>query len=84
MSSVTIRKIAPEVHRALKARAASAGRSTEAEIRLILEHAVKPPERVLLGDAMAAIGRKAKLTDAEVEAILACRDRSVGTPVKFE
>ena len=50
---------ADEVHRALRVRAARHGRSAEAEIRDILERAVKPAKRVRLGDALAALGRKA-------------------------
>jgi len=42
-------------HRALKLRAAQHGRSTEAEIRFILEAAVAP--KVSVGSALAAIGR---------------------------
>jgi len=38
-----------EVHRAPRVRAAHHGRSTEAEIREILEAAARPPERVKLG-----------------------------------
>jgi antitoxin FitA len=55
MSSVTVRNLPDATHRALKLRAAQHGRSTEAEIRLILEGAVAP--KVGLGTALAAIGR---------------------------
>ncbi len=55
MSSVTVRRIPEETHRALKLRAAQHGRSTEAEIRSILEIAVRP--RLGIGSALAAIGR---------------------------
>ena len=40
MAAVTIRNLTDETHRALKQRAAHHGRSTEAEIRAILEDAV--------------------------------------------
>ena len=40
MSVVTVRNLPEETHRALKLRAAQHGRSTEAEIREILEGAV--------------------------------------------
>jgi antitoxin FitA len=59
MPAVTIRNISDETHRALRARAAYHGRSTEAEIRDILEAAVRPSERVKLGSLLAAIGRDA-------------------------
>lgn len=55
MSSVTVRNLPEETHRALKLRAAQHGRSTEAEIRNILESAVRP--NVGIGSALAAIGR---------------------------
>ncbi|XAH21295.1 plasmid stability protein [Xylophilus sp. GW821-FHT01B05] len=55
MSSVTIRNLPDATHRALKLRAAQQGRSTEAEIRFILENAVAP--KLALGSALAAIGR---------------------------
>ena len=54
MSSVTVRNLPEATHRALKLRAAQHGRSTEAEIRFILERAVAP--KVGMGSALAAIG----------------------------
>lgn len=44
MAAITIRNLPDEVHRALKARAQRHGRSTEAEVRDILEKAVAPFE----------------------------------------
>ncbi len=41
MPAVTVRNIPDATHRALRLRAAQAGRSTEAEIRYILEEAVQ-------------------------------------------
>ena len=55
MAAVTIRSLPDETHRALKLRAAQQGRSTEAEIRAILEEAVRP--KVRLGSALRAAGR---------------------------
>jgi plasmid stability protein len=55
MSSLTVRNLPDATHRALKLRAAQHGRSTEAEIRYILESAVAP--KVGIGSALAAIGR---------------------------
>lgn len=55
MSSVTIRNLSDATHRALKQRAAQHGRSTEAEIRHILDSAVRP--KLALGSALAAIGQ---------------------------
>ena len=58
MASVTIRNIPDHTRRALKQRAARNGRSTEAEIRDILEGSVQP--KVGLGTALAAIGRSSR------------------------
>lgn len=55
MPALTVRNLPEATHRALKLRAAEHGRSTEAEVRDILEAAVRP--RVGLGTALAAIGR---------------------------
>ena len=61
MSAITVRNLSEETHRALKVRAAKHGRSTEAEIRDILDTAVKPRDRIKLGSLFADIGREAKL-----------------------
>jgi len=46
MPARTIRNISPETHRELKLRGARNGRSTEAEVRLILDQIVmRPPSR---------------------------------------
>lgn len=84
MASVTVRNLPDEVHRALRVRAASHGRSTEAEIREILEAATRPAERVKLGSLLAAIGREAELTDEDVEHINQLRDRTPAEPMRFE
>jgi plasmid stability protein len=59
MSSITVRNIPEETHRALRVRAALAGRSTEAEVRAILESAARPDDRVKLGSLLAEIGQQA-------------------------
>ena len=58
MSAVTVRNLPEETHRALKLLAAQHGRSTEAEIREILEEAVRPKMRVKIGSELAAFGRR--------------------------
>ncbi len=58
MAAVTIRKLSDEAHRALKLRAKRHARSTEAEMRAILEGAVLPKQRLLIGSELAAFGRK--------------------------
>ena len=57
MPAVTIRNLSPETHRALKRRARLHGSSTEGEIRLILEEAVRP--RVKVGSELVKFGKKA-------------------------
>ena len=42
MAQLTVRNVDPEIAAALKARAARAGRSAEAEHRLILQEALRP------------------------------------------
>jgi plasmid stability protein len=49
MAAVTVRNLSDETHKALKKRAAAHGRSTEAEIRSILEEAVSPLNGMKLG-----------------------------------
>ena len=58
MPAVTVRNLPEEVHRALKLRAAQNARSTEAEIRRILEDAVSANTAVGLGSQLAALGRR--------------------------
>ena len=60
------------------------GRSAEAEIRDILERAVKPAKRVGLGDALAALGSRVGLTDGDIAAIDQTRENSPAKPMKFE
>ncbi|MCE7902110.1 MAG: Arc family DNA-binding protein [Gammaproteobacteria bacterium PRO9] len=83
MATLTVRNLPDEVHRALRVRAARHGRSTEAEVRALLEEAVKPQERLKLGSLLADVGRKVKLTDEEL-ALLNQRDHSSPRSVDFE
>lgn len=84
MPAVTIRNLSDEAHRALKVRAAHHGRSTEAEMRDILEAAVRPAERLRLGSALSALSRKAGLINADFEALEQTRDKTPATPMSFE
>jgi len=77
MPSVTIRKLPEETHRALKARAAVHGCSTESEIRSILESAVRP--KVGLGTRLSQIGRELGGVELEIR-----RDRSPVAVAEFE
>jgi plasmid stability protein len=84
MATVTVRNLPDEVHRALRVRAAMHGRSTEAEIRDILETTVRPSERLRLGTALAELGRRAGLTNEDFAVFEQVRDKTPAEPVKFE
>lgn len=58
MPAIVVRNIPAATHRALRARAAEHGRSTEAEARAIIDEAVRPSERLKLGSALAAFARR--------------------------
>jgi transposase-like protein len=60
-------------------RAAMAGRSTEAEVRAILESIARPEGRIKLGSLLAEIGQQAGGFDFESE-----RDKSSTEPMSFE
>jgi plasmid stability protein len=84
VASVTIRNVPDDVHRALRVRAAQHGRSTEAEIRDILEKAAKPEGRVKLGSLLAKIGRDAGLSAEDAEGFDQVRDKTPAEPMTFE
>jgi plasmid stability protein len=85
MATLTIRNLPDEVHRALRVRAAQHGRSTEAEVRDILEQAAKPEGRLRLGSMLASIAREAGgLSDAEAEHFNQLRDQTPAEPMRFE
>ncbi len=84
MPAVTIRNLSDETHRALKIRAAQQNRSTEAEIRSILEAAVRPDGRLRLGTALAEMSRKIGLSNADVDAVEQTRDNKPAEPLRFE
>ena len=82
MAILTIRNVPAEVHRALRVRAAAHGRSTEAEIRDILENSVMPEQRLRMGDALAVIGQRAGLKDQDF--VVFERDSTPAEPMGFE
>lgn len=85
MAVITVRNLPDAVHRALRVRAAHHGRSTEAEIRDILETVALPPERVKLGSLLTSIAREAGgMTDAEAEHFNQLRDKTPAEPMRFE
>lgn len=80
MPVLTVRNVPDETHRALKLRAARHGRSTEAEVRAILEEAVRGAgDRVRLGSELAAFGRR--MGGLELESL---RDPGATEPASFK
>ena len=79
MPAVTVRNLPAAVHRALKLRAAHNARSTEAEIRHILQESVSPKPRLKIGSELAAFGRRYGGIELNYK-----RDRRPIEPAKFE
>ena len=79
MAAVTVRRLSPETHRALKARARGHGRSTEAEIRAILDAAVNAEGKGGIGTALKALGRRFRGLELETG-----RERTPARPMRFE
>lgn len=84
MAILTVRNVPDEVHRALRLRAAVHGHSTEAEVREILESAVKSEKRVRMGDALAELGRRVGLTNDDFAVLDQVRDKVPAEPMRFE
>ena len=84
MAILTVRNVPDEVHRALRLRAAVHGRSTEAEVREILQSAVKSEKRVRMGDALAELGRCVGLTNDDFAVLDQVRDKVPAEPMRFE
>ena len=84
MAAVTIRNLSDEAHRALKVRAAQHNRSAEAEMRAILEAAVRPAGRLRLGTALAEMSGTIGLVNEDVDALAHVRDASAAAPMRFE
>lgn len=84
MANLTIRNLPDEVHRALRMRAKHHGRSTEAEIRAILERATQPSQRIKLGSLLNSIAQEAGgLNDTEVETFNQLRHKAPSKPIVF-
>jgi plasmid stability protein len=65
-------------------RAVHHGRSTEAEIRNILETAARPPDRLRIGTALAELSQRVGLTDEDWSAIQQRRDCTPVKPMSFD
>ncbi len=67
MPSLTIRNLPEETHRALRVRATRHGRSTEAEVRAILEETVRPASRLKIGSEIRRIaGEMGKMDGLDI------------------
>jgi antitoxin FitA len=85
MANVTVRNLPDAVHRALRVRAATHGRSTEAEIRNILEEAARPTQRIRLGTLLVSIAREAGgMTEAQAAHFDQLRDKNAAEPMRIE
>ena len=84
MAMLTVRNLPDDIHRALRVRAAQHGHSTEAEVREILAMAVKPENRVRMGEALTALGREIGLTNADFDILNEGADRVPAEPLRFE
>ena len=84
MAAVIIRNLSDAAHRALKVRAARHNRSTEAEMRAILEAAVRPEGRLRLGSTLREIGQKHGISRADLEAMDRVRETRAAEPMKLE
>lgn len=78
MAAITIRNLSDETHRALKARATSHGRSTEAEVRQILDDAVGLRADIGFGSLIADIAAQAGGFEIDIE-----RDSTSSGPIDF-
>ncbi len=78
MPAITIRNLSDETHRALRLRAEQNGRSTEAEVRAILDAAARPAGRLKLGSALVELFRPVAVDDLEI-----ARDPSPAEPAAF-
>ena len=79
MPSVLVRDLSIETHRALKQRAAKHGKSTQAEIRIILDEAVREESEVGFGTRLQEIARRHGVSFDDYK-----RDTSPTEPASFE
>lgn len=79
MAALNIRNLSEETHRALRAQAARNGRSMEAEVRAILDDAVRPADRERMGSALVELFRPLGGVDLDIS-----RDGTPENPVRFE
>ncbi|MGH9469927.1 MAG: FitA-like ribbon-helix-helix domain-containing protein [Terriglobia bacterium] len=78
MPEIVVRKISPETHRALRIRARQHKRSTEAEIRAILDGVVQSTTRMGLGSALATLAEPFGGLNLEI-----MRDKTSAAPAEL-
>jgi plasmid stability protein len=79
MAQITVRQLPDEVHRALKAKARTEGRSAEALARQLIFEGLFPAGAARLGDRLRALVR-----DVDMEGVEFSRDRSPIRGATFE
>lgn len=79
MGSMTVRNLPDEIHDELRHRALKNGRSVEAEVRTILEHAVTVANASGFGQRL-----RKRFADDTGDELSALRDGSVSDPAIFE
>lgn len=84
MGNITVRNLPDEIHQALRLRAASHQRSTEAEVRAILANAVAPTKKIRLGTAMASLSRQTGLDSQEAKQLDTALAHAPAQPMKFK
>ena len=84
MANLSVRNVPDEVHRALRVRATQNGRSTEAEIRAILEKTLMDENPVKLGSLLVDVGRRAAFTEKDASIFDEVRDKRPAEPDPFE
>lgn len=78
MPAILIRNLSEETRQALRARARRHGRSTEAEIRAILDGAARPGARLRLGTELAKLAQPLGGLELDLE-----RDQTPAGQVRF-
>lgn len=78
MAAITVRNLSEETHRGLKARAAAHGRSTEAEVRSILNDAVSDSAGEGLGTRISQIASDVGGFDLDLR-----RNATTSEPIDF-
>ena len=78
MSTIIVRNLPDETHRALKARAAAHGNSTEAEVRAILNESVSEATEEGFGTRLARISAEVGGFDLDIT-----RDHTAREPIDF-